>query len=80
MAWDGFDTDTKESLKGVGLDARNSFYGTSSTRMLLGAWAVILCLAVAIVGLMVEEPLSHILTLSGISGLVLVAVWLTYRS
>lgn len=80
MAWDGFDTDTREALNGVGSDARSSFYGTSNARMMVGIWAVVLCLAVAIVGVMVEEPLGHIIALGGISGLVLVTVWLTYRS
>lgn len=79
VAWDGFDADTRESLKGARSDARSSFYGSSSTRMRVGIWAVALCLAVAVVGLMVEQPLGHILSLGGISGLVLVAVWLSYR-
>jgi len=80
MAWDGFDPDTRESLRGARSEARESFYGTSYPRILLGTSVIILSLTSAILGLAVEEPLRYILVLGGISGLALAAVGLTYRS
>lgn len=80
MAWDGFDPDTRESLRGARSEARESFYGTSYPKILVGTAIIILSLTTAILGLAVEEPLRFVLVLGGISGLEVAAVWLTYRS
>lgn len=39
-----------------------------------------LCLAVAASGLLIEQPLGSMVSIIGVSCLVLIAFWLTWRS
>lgn len=76
---DGFDDDTRELLKGVRSDAMQSYLRPSRARTLISMAAVLLFLALTILGLFTEKPLGYVIVLAGVSGLMLAAVGLTYR-
>lgn len=79
-AWDGFDSDTREALRGVSAETRRSFYRPSSLRKLLGVMAVVLSLALILTGLAMEKPLGYAFMLGGVLGLEVVAISFSYRS
>jgi len=79
MAWEGFDPDTRDSLRGVGSDVRRRYYGASGLRTALQATAIVLSLALMVSGLVVEKPLGYVLVFGGVLGLVLTAATSTYR-
>lgn len=80
VAWDGFDSDTREALKGVSAEARASFYGTSSLRKRLGVVVVALSLAMIGMGLVIEKPLGYAFVLGGVLGLEMIAISFSYHS
>ena len=80
IAWDGFDSDTREALRGTNADANESFYARSSSRRLLGVFVVALSLIVVITGFAIERPIGYAVVLLGVFGLVVAAIWLSYRS
>ena len=80
IAWDGFDSGTREALRGTNADANESFYARSSSRRLLGVFVVALSLIVVIVGFAIERPMGYVVVLFGVFGLAVAAVWLSYRS
>lgn len=73
------DGDTADLLRGARAEARESFYRPPAARMYVIALLVVLSLAVAILGLLAEDPLRLVLVLGGAFGLVGAAVWFTYR-
>ena len=80
MAWDGFDQDTRDALKGVRAESRGAFYRPSTSRKLLGGFAVVVALALMLVGLAMTKPLGFAVVFAGVLVLEVVAVSFAYRS
>lgn len=78
-AWEGFDPDTRDSLRGVRSEARGRYYGASGMRTLLEVVAVAVSLALMVSGLLVEKPLGFVLVLGGVLGLALTVATSVYR-
>ena len=80
IAWEGFDSDTREALRGTRADANESFCTGSFSRKLFGVFVVALSLVVVIVGFAIERPIGYAVVFFGVFGLVVAAVLLSYRS
>ena len=80
MAWDGFDQDTKDALRGVRADYRYAFYRPSASRKLLGVFGVAVAVVLILVGLAMTKPLGYAVVLAGVLVLEAVAVSFAYRS
>lgn len=76
---DGLDSDTKDLLRGVRSDARESFYRPSGARTLVISVLIALSLVLVGIGMLAEKPLGYALMLGGIFGMTSAAVWFTYR-
>lgn len=79
MAWEGFDPDTRDSLRAAGSEARGRYYGASGLRTALQATAIVLSLALMVSGLVVDKPLGFVLVFGGVLGLALTAATSIYR-
>ena len=80
MAWDGFDQDTRDALKGVRADSRAAFYRPSTSRKLLGVFGVVVAFVLILVGLAMTKPLGFAVVLAGVLVLEVVAVSFAYRA
>ena len=80
MAWDGFDSDTREALKGVSAGSRESFYRASSHRKRFGVLMIALSSALILIGLAMEKPLGYAFVLGGVLCAEMAAVSLSWKS
>lgn len=77
MAWGMLTSDTSELLRQVDSAARESYYRTSSSRLGFYVVAVVLFLALSLIGLWLGGPYRYVFIFAGILGLVLVSVWIS---
>lgn len=84
MAWDGFDSNTQEALKGVSAEPRESYYQASCLSRRFGTvlivFSSILIITGFVMGFAIEKPLGYAFVLGGILGIGVAAIWFSYRS
>ena len=80
LAWDGFDSDTKEALRVVRADSRAAFYRPSKSRKLLGGFAAVVAFALILAGFAMAEPINYAFILAGVLVLEVVAASFAFRS
>jgi len=79
MAWGGKGSDTRELLREVNSEARESYYKASSSKPWFYAVGILAFIGLALLGLWIGMPSGYVFVVSGILGLVVVCILLGLR-